>query len=69
MTYINEVVKLVQSEFTEKNASAALSSIAERAAAYPSVIRRNQLSKVCMHTGTALSATKAPVRKETYIIC
>ena len=69
MTYINEVVKLVQSEFTEKNASAALASIAERAAAYPSVIRRNQLSKVCMYTGTVLSATQSPVRKDTYIIC
>ncbi|MDO5846882.1 MAG: hypothetical protein Q4Q20_01075 [Methanocorpusculum sp.] len=69
MTYINEVVKLVESEFAEKNVSAALASIAERAAAYPSVIRRNQLSKVCMYTGTVLSTPKSHVRKDTYIIC
>lgn len=69
MTYLNEVVKLIESEFAEKNASAALASIAERAAEYPSVSRRNQLSKVCMYTGSVLSTVPPAVRKETYIIC
>ena len=69
MTYLNEVVKMIESESNAENASAALSSIAQRASVYTPVQRRSQLSKVCMYAGDILPAASSAVRKQTYIVC
>ena len=69
MSYINEVVKMIESESVSENASAALSSIAERASAYTPVLRRSQLSKACMYAGDFLPSASSAVRKQAYIVC
>lgn len=69
MSYITEVVKTINSEYSEQNASAALISLAERASCYTPVVRRNQISKICGYAGGLLSEGASPLRKETYIIC
>ena len=69
MTYLNEVVKMIESESNVENASAALSSIAQRAAVYTPVQRRSQLSKVCMYAGEFLPSAVPAVRKQAYIVC
>ena len=69
MSYINEVIKMIEFETYSENASAALSSIAQRASAYTPVQRKSQLSKVCMYSGDLLPSTASVVRKQAYIVC
>ncbi|HJJ31392.1 MAG TPA: hypothetical protein O0X97_03995 [Methanocorpusculum sp.] len=60
---------MIEFETYPENSSAALSSIAQRASAYTPVLRKSQISKVCMYAGDLLPSTASVVRKQAYIVC
>ncbi|HJJ54615.1 MAG TPA: hypothetical protein O0X50_00850 [Methanocorpusculum sp.] len=71
MTSISEIVNMAATETPADSACTALISIAARAAGYEPIMRKSQLSKICLYHESIKSACTVPVapKHQVYIIC